>query len=318
MIPLISVIVPVYNNADHLGDCIKSLKNQSYPNLELIFVNDGSSDNSEEILKASKGISYISKENGGAASARNRGIDEAKGEYITFVDADDYVSKNYVQKLYDLIVKYDVKISFARLVMTDSKAMEFSDSRKEQKVDRDSIMYRLCNQNKMVETVIPCKLYHRSLFEHMRFPEGMTYEDLASTYKLFWEAGDCAESEDIIYAYYQSEGSVMRKHYNLKNFNSENKAWDERIEFYKTINNKRLYDHAVVSALRNRVANYCKCRKYIGKASAIDSKITDKFKADYKTVKNSKELSGKDRILFALFNISPAFCYRILWPIYDK
>ena len=318
MNPLISIIVPVYNNADHIRDCIRSLKAQSYENLELIFVNDGSTDDSQKILEQEDGIRVITKENGGAASARNRGIDEAKGEYITFVDADDYISSDYVKKLYDLIVKYDVKIAFGKLQMTQSKELEFTNTNSDRKVDRDTIMYRLCNQDKINETVIPCKLYHKSLFENMRFPEGMTFEDLASTYKLFHKAGDCAETDDILYAYYMSEGSVMRKHYDLKNFTSENRAWDERIEFYKGLDNRKLYDHCVVSALRNRIANYCKCRKYIGKDEAESSRIAGKFKADYKKVKYSSELVGKDRILFLLFDLSPAFCYRVLWPLYDK
>lgn len=318
MNPLISVIVPVYNNADHLKDCIRSLKAQSYDNLELIFVNDGSTDNSQEILQKEESIRLINKENGGAASARNRGIDEAEGEYITFVDADDYVSQDYVKKLYYLIEKYQVKIAFGKLKMTTSKELQFDNTDNDRKVDRDTIMYRLCNQDKINETVIPCKIYHRSLFENFRFPEGMTYEDLASTYKIFWNAGDCAETDDVIYAYYMSEGSVMRKHYDIKNFDSENRAWNERIEFYKKLGNSKLYEHCVVSALRNRVANYCKCRKYIGKPQAVDSKIVARFRDDYKTVKNSRELTGKDTLLFRLFNASPEFCFRFLWPLYDK
>ncbi|MCR5528929.1 MAG: glycosyltransferase [Saccharofermentans sp.] len=318
MNPLISVIVPVYNNADHLKDCIKSLKTQTYDNIELIFVNDGSTDDSQKLIEQEGGIELISKDNGGAASARNRGIDEAKGEYLTFVDADDYVAKDYIETLYDLITKYDVKISFAGVQMTSSKDIPFEVGKEDRLIDNDTIMYRLCNQDKMKETIIPCKLYHKSLFENFRFPEGMTYEDLASTYKLFYKAGKAAETDNTIYAYFMSEGSVMRKHYDIKNFRSENRAWDERIEFYETLNSKKLYEHCLVSAQRNRIANYCKCRKYIGKADAENSKITEKFKVEYKIIKSSTELSGKDKILFRLFDISPEFCYKVLWPLYDK
>ncbi len=318
MNPLISIIVPVYNNEQHLKDCITSLKAQSYDNIELIFVNDGSTDDSEMILEQEDGIILINKDNGGAASARNAGLDVSNGEYVTFVDADDYISENYIRILWDLIAKYDVKISFAGVKMTDSKNMDFIENAGDRLIDNETIMYRLCNQHKMKETIIPCKLYHKSLFEGLRFPEGMTYEDLASTYKLFHKAGKCAETDDIIYAYYQSEGSVMRKHYDLKNFNSENRAWDERIEYYKSLNNSKLYEHCLVSALRNRIANYCKCRKYIGKEQAITSKIADRFREDHKLLKRSSELTVKDKILFALFNVSPGFCYKVLWPIYDK
>lgn len=320
MNPLISVVVPVYNAESYVKKCVDSLISQTYSPVEIILVNDGSTDSSLSVIREleCESIRVIDKPNGGAAYARNVGVDEASGEYVTFVDADDYVSSDYISVLYNLITKYNSDISFVGFVMTNDKQYSFSSGSDTRLVSREDMLYRLCNQNKIKETIIPCKLYKRDLLKQIRFPEGMTYEDLASTYKLFASVDSAAESDDILYAYYQSEDSVMRGKYNLKNFNSENRAWDERIEFYSELDNQRLYEHALVSCERNRVANYCKCREHIGLNEAKDSGIIKKFREDWPKIKKSKELSFKDKVLFNMYKLSPGFVYHILWPLYKR
>ena len=105
--PLISIIVPVYNVEKYLKKCLDSILSQTYKNFEVIIVNDGSPDNSQKIIdeykKKDKRIIVLEKENGGLSSARNYGIEHANGKYISFVDADDYIEKDYVEKLYDCI-----------------------------------------------------------------------------------------------------------------------------------------------------------------------------------------------------------------------
>lgn len=113
--PLVSIIVPVYNGQRYLGECIDSILNQDYENIELIIVNDGSKDASSKIIdeyaKKDKRVKAIYQKNSGVSSARNNGINNANGEYITFVDADDYLEKNYVGYLCNLIVENDADIS---------------------------------------------------------------------------------------------------------------------------------------------------------------------------------------------------------------
>ena len=319
MNPLISIIVPVYNAESYVKKCVDSLLSQTYSPIEIVLVNDGSTDSSLNVIREleCENIKVIDKPNGGAASARNVGVDEAAGEFITFVDADDYVSDEYVSVLHSLITKYKADISFVGFAMTSEKLYSFSSGADTRVVNREEMLYRLCNQNKIKETIIPCKLYKRDLLKSIRFPEGMTYEDLASTYKLFASVEAAAESDDILYAYYQSADSVMRSEYSMKNFNSENRAWDERIEFYSNLGNQRLYEHALVSCERNRVANYCKCRKYIGLDEANKSGIVKKFREDWPKVKKSKELSFKDKVLFNLYKLSPGFVFHVLWPLYE-
>ena len=111
----ISIIVPIYNMEKYLNKGVNSIINQSYENLEIILVNDGSTDDSLNICnkfkKKDKRVVVLKKENGGLSSARNYGIEHANGKYISFVDADDYIEKDYIEKLYNCITKYKVKIS---------------------------------------------------------------------------------------------------------------------------------------------------------------------------------------------------------------
>lgn len=126
--PLISIIVPVYNGQKYLSECINSILNQDYKNIEVIIVNDGSKDDSPKIIdeyaKKDKRVKAIHQENGGVSSARNNGIDNANGEYITFIDADDYVESDYIKYLCNLIVDNNADVSltpFPNKVTQNSK-----------------------------------------------------------------------------------------------------------------------------------------------------------------------------------------------------
>ena len=114
---LVSIIVPVYNVEKYLSKCIEILINQTYTNIEILLINDGSTDNSKKICEQFKEkdsrIKLINKENGGLSDARNKGLQEAIGKYIAFVDSDDYVEKNYIETLYSLITKFNSEIAIA-------------------------------------------------------------------------------------------------------------------------------------------------------------------------------------------------------------
>ena len=123
--PLISVIVPVYNVEEYLTQCIESIINQTYTNLEIILVDDGSTDQSGKIcdeyaIKDDR-IQVIHKENRGVGSARNVGLDTSKGEYVSFVDSDDYVDKNYIKILLKQMLEHNVQVSICNLAITDKK-----------------------------------------------------------------------------------------------------------------------------------------------------------------------------------------------------
>lgn len=213
-IPLISIIVPCYKVEEYLPKCINSIINQTYKNLEIFLVDDGSPDNSgkicDEYAAKDSRIKVIHKENGGLSDARNVAIDAAKGEYITFVDSDDYVSTDYIETLYNLVEKYKCKVGVA-CVRTFYEGCEANTN---QPIYFDKIFDCMEGTEKMFyqelfDNAAWCKIYHRSLFETgIRYPFGLIYEDLPTTYLLFLQADKIAYCNRIIYNYLLRANSI--------------------------------------------------------------------------------------------------------------
>ena len=215
--PLITVIVPCYKVEQYLPKCINCLLLQTYPNVEIILVNDGSPDRCglicDEYSQKDSRVKVIHKENGGQSEARNMAIDEAKGEWITFVDADDYVTSDYVETLYDVALKYKCEVSVAcyksfREGETPQRASSYSwDERLDAQLAVEEMFYQ-----KRFDTYPWAKLYHRRLFEtQIRYPKGLIYEDLATTYLLLLNSNGVAFSSKIIYYYLLRPSSTEGK-----------------------------------------------------------------------------------------------------------
>ncbi|MFR4697621.1 MAG: glycosyltransferase family 2 protein [Streptococcus salivarius] len=126
---VVSIVIPIYNVEAYLKQCLETIVNQTYPNLEIILVNDGSPDNSEEIckefFKRDSRIRYVRQVNGGLSAARNTGIDLATGDYITFVDPDDWVTEDYVETLYTQLKKYEADVSIANYNLFNESTSKF-------------------------------------------------------------------------------------------------------------------------------------------------------------------------------------------------
>ena len=142
--PLISVIIPIYNSEKYLSKCVYSILNQNYKNLEVVLVNDGSADNSlsicEKIKLEDDRITIIDIPNGGVSNARNTGLLKAKGEYIQFIDSDDFVDKNYIKTLYDLIVSTKTELAICSIESYDFDGNKFDEwTVKNGIIDFDSI-----------------------------------------------------------------------------------------------------------------------------------------------------------------------------------
>ena len=199
----ISIIVPCYNVEEYLPKCIDSILNQTYKNLEILLVDDGSPDRCGEICdeyaKKDSRIKVIHKSNGGLSDARNVAIDIAEGEFLTFIDSDDYVTPNYVELLYNLIVKYKAQMS----VILHQPFYEGTEPIIEDKV----IIEKVFNAHdalismfyqKDFDTAAWCKMYHKSLFKTgVRYPKGWLYEDLPTTYRLIQSCSSIAFSTQI-------------------------------------------------------------------------------------------------------------------------
>lgn len=212
---LITVVVPVYNVEKCLGRCIDSIIKQTYNNIEIILVDDGSTDSSGKICDSYSNqdnrIKVIHKQNGGLSDARNKGIDIAKGKYITFVDSDDFIALDMISFLYESIKKNNADISTCSGIMFwDGDELKVYNENTEQVYDGKEALEKYLYQKKITNSAWG-KLYNISLFKKIRYPNGKLCEDLGTTYMLLGEANKVVINTCKKYYYYQRENSIMHK-----------------------------------------------------------------------------------------------------------
>ena len=218
--PLISVILPVYRVENYLDRCLQSITGQTYRNLEIILVDDGSPDDSGVICDAwaekDSRIQVIHKENAGAGAARNTGLDMASGEIISMIDSDDYLDVHMFEHLLSLMTE-DVDIAECDICWTEVDDLQMDDgSQAETRVyDREDAM-RLHIRDEVFCQTPPNKLYRRKTIGQIRFPEGNLIDDEFFTYKVIGNAKKLARSSACMYAYRQQLGSAMHKAFSLK------------------------------------------------------------------------------------------------------
>lgn len=209
MSELISIIVPIFNSSKQLRRCIDSILSQTYTDIELILVDDGSTDESGEICdeyaKIDKRIRVIHKENGGQSSARNIGIQEAQGSYLSFIDSDDMVSIDFLYYLYKNIIDYNAEMSICTIKhVNDGDKFVFQKSNKIRLLDSQQAISEMFYQYSWLES--PCnKLYKKQLFEGCKFNESIIFEDSLLMPSLFEK---CTR---IVYGYAQKYAYIHRK-----------------------------------------------------------------------------------------------------------
>jgi glycosyltransferase involved in cell wall biosynthesis len=213
--PLISVIIPVYKVEKYINRCIDSVINQTYTNLEIILVDDGSPDNCgkicDEYAQKDSRVVVIHKENGGLSDARNYGIDVARGEYIMFVDSDDWVHPEIVERLYSGLILNNSQISMADYLETDEIQVDISPiSSCDYEVYNPKRFFEeiFWGKNAMGETAW-AKLYKRELFENIRYPVGKIHEDTYTTPFLVSKAEKITVTREKMYYYYQRDDSIV-------------------------------------------------------------------------------------------------------------
>lgn len=243
--PTISIIVPVYNVENYVHRCIDSILNQTFSDFELILINDGSVDNSGKICDdyANKDnrITVMHQENTGQATARNRALDIIKGEYIFFVDSDDWIHPKTLETLLSLSVNTDSDIAACGFQKVDC-FIDYFDL-KDEKVEEYSSMNFYYYRSNLVN--VPwCKLYRKCLFDNMRFPDGKIHEDVFLIYKIIYRAEKIAYIEYPFYYYFQNTDSTMLKKYSLKRL-SEVEAGEEQVEFFKKRENDINYPQSL-------------------------------------------------------------------------
>jgi len=239
---LISIIIPVYKVEDYIRRCVDSILKQTYGNLEIILVDDGSPDRCgqicDEYAARDSRIVSIHKKNGGLSEARNAGMEICKGQYITFLDSDDWVEAGYIEKLYGMLKEYNADISVCNFITTSKEDVEADPSTAEIKVFTNVEALNQIENNVDIPLYIQMvvawgKLYKRSLFEGITYPVGKLHEDEFTTYKLFYRAGRVVLTSARLLYYWQREDSIMGAGFNVRGNLDATEALKERAEFYQ-------------------------------------------------------------------------------------
>ena len=250
---LISVIIPIYKTEKYLCRCVDSIIQQTHRNLEIILVDDGSPDGSGKICdqyaQQDSRIKVIHKKNGGLSDARNKGIESSAGEYLCFVDSDDYVSQYFCQLLYELCEKYQTRIACCEFahVLNDSffqneTKYDLANVELWQRRRVFEIMASSRNQHGLI-TIACNKMYSRELFDNVRYPEGKLHEDEGTTYKLLYLCEKVAYIPAKLYAYFQTSSSITRNEQSLQRRKDFSEFLAERYFFFCRNNENSLATH---------------------------------------------------------------------------
>ncbi len=219
--PLVSIIVPIFNAAKYLPACLDSVTNQTYQNLEIILVDDGSTDNSYQIAKSyakkDPRIKLVHQKNQGLSGARNTGVVKATGTYLTFIDSDDEVKLNFIEKLLTTLQKTNADISVCSFkeFYTNGKITHFSQSYPAKTYNtKNALRAMLKEEGFMLSATM--KLFPKTYFKDIKFPIGKLHEDVGTTYKLIMQAAKVSFIPDELYIYHHHDDSII----STKNFDS--------------------------------------------------------------------------------------------------
>lgn len=235
---LISIIVPVYNVETYIERCIESILNQTYSNLQIILVDDGSTDKSGEICdyysRQDSRIEIFHKKNGGAAEARNMGLTKIRAKYVTFMDSDDVIHEDYISFLYNQLIETNADISICRykrfIDIKEVKNLEMNE--KTQIYDNVNALKILLYSPEKIPHSAYAKMYKSKLFETIKFPIGKTGEDIGTTYKVFNNAKKIAYNSSQYYFYFQRMDGVVRSKFSKRTMDALDFA-DEIMVFAK-------------------------------------------------------------------------------------
>ena len=295
---LISIIIPVYKVEEYLEKCIESVLKQTYTNLQIILVDDGSPDNCgkicDEYAKKDPRIEVIHKVNGGLSDARNVGIAKAKGKYIGFVDSDDYIKEDMYEILINLIKEYDADVSICNLYdVIDGKEYIRNNENGIQEYSRLEILKEVL-LDKNIQSYAWNKLYKKELFDEIKYPIGKKYEDIGTTFYVFEKCNKIVVTSKPEYYYLKRSDSLVN-----------NVTESTVLDYTDIIIQRYLYTQKNIEELR-KYNNYYLAKTLITAHNDIEllgsiiEKMQEKYKELYNLVYNIMKNNRKD--IEELFN----------------
>lgn len=315
---LISVIVPIYNSEKYLNRCIDSILNQSYRNLEIILIDDGSIDNSFEVCKKYSNIDnrikIVHKKNEGVSSARNIGLNMAKGEWISFIDSDDYIEKEMYEKLYKNALKNDAEISTCVLkyrTIEDKVINPFKGKLVLDEINSSVDLMKKIYYSDFMNSLCVCmctKLYKKYIFENLRFINGIYEDDEIST-RILINNYKIAILNEPLYIYVQNLNSITNSKFSLKNLNFLN-ILKKRIKIFSSNEYKELKKQTFELYFNMLIEYYVKARK-----EKLDEYLTEYISFGIKNIiniLNNKYIPLKSKIRFIIFLCNKKIYIKIL------
>lgn len=295
---LISIIIPVYKVEKYLEKCIESVLKQTYTNLQIILVDDGSPDNCgkicDEYAKKDPRIEVIHKVNGGLSDARNVGIAKAKGKYIGFVDSDDYIKEDMYEILINLIKEYDADVSICNLYdVIDGKEYIKNNENGIQEYSRLEILKEVL-LDKNIQSYAWNKLYKKELFDEIKYPIGKKYEDIGTTFYVFEKCNKIVVTSEPEYYYLKRSDSLVN-----------NVTESTVLDYTDIIIQRYLYTQKNIEKLR-KYNNYYLAKTLITAHNdiellgSISEKMQEKYKELYNLVYNIMKNDRED--IEELFN----------------
>ena len=311
---LISIIIPVYNKAQYISKCIETVINQSYKNIEILIINDASTDSSYDICKDyeknDKRIKVISNDkNIGLSASRNKGIELSKGKYIAFVDADDYLTNKYIEKLYLNIKIYKADVSQCLFYEVDDMDVINKKYLEENKIIRvysgRDMIKNIYNNMCLPTTLTWTKLYKRKLFftkvdyclrnnknGYIRFPEGKIHEDEAVSYKIFDISKKIVYTNGRLYCYRFVKDSITHKKYSYERLDNLYHI-EERLNIFKEREDRGLYFLTLRRYYYELSYAINNCKKYIPNSEEVQEKLIKKLIITLKELKKVDKFEDK-------------------------
>lgn len=310
----VSVIVPVYNVENYLEKCVNSIINQTERDIQIILVDDGSTDKSPQIcdelsLKDDR-IVVFHKKNGGLSSARNKGLENAKADYVCFIDSDDIIAPYYVEHLLSLIEKYDCDVAVGKFETFTDKDPSFDNIDNDVEiVEGKNAINKLFGKSYVTATIACNKVYKKSLFDDIKFPEGKINEDEATAYRIFYKTERVAFSNSVVYGYYMRDNSITKSKFSKRNFDFLEIAW-ERCMFFKERGEERYY-YVFLKIYCWTLLEFAKKTKKILRDKKTSKALKKEFKKKSKLLVKLPYMSKTKKLAVRVIRICPLIYYVI-------
>lgn len=317
---LVSVIVPIYKVENYLCACVDSILSQSYPHLDIILVDDGSPDGCpaicDEYAQKDARVRVIHQKNGGLSAARNAGIDACRGDYLTFVDSDDFLQGRFIELLLDACQteQADIAIGEIERVSYDTAPEKVSAPLSDPVVrritgrDANFMIYNIATWTRV--TTACGKLYRRSLFKQTRYPIIALHEDEALTYKLLYQSNAVAVCDSAVYYYRTNPTSLMNQSF------AEKKLLifpilEERAAFYREHGEDKLYQDTILREFYIATQYYVFVSQKMPE-SPMAAQLRDWQKRSYQTLRSCCSPGFGRTVKYALMRYVPRLCSRFL------